>query len=342
MKCEPGSARKQLSMTLTDVARAAGVSPSTVSRILSGTARVTPETRQRVLEQINRLNYQPNVLAQGLKRGQSHTVGVLTQELDSPFFSATVQGIEYGFEDSGYDPLFSGGHSRKSEERRALEVLSRRRVDALIVVGSSLPDSLLLELSKETVLVVVGRKVPGLESQCIFLQNVLGGREATQHLTRLGHRRIVYITGNSIHPDSLERLQGYREALEAAGIPYDPNLVVEGDYNEQSGLLAVDSLLTQGVRFTALFAANDQMACGARLALFRRGIRVPDDISLIGFDDLKHVVYAIPPLTTMRQPMLEMGQNAARLTLDLLEGKKPPTQNFNATLVVRESTAMAR
>ncbi len=294
------------------------------------------------MDHIQRLKYQPNVLAQGLKRGQSHTVGVLTQELNSPFFSATVQGIEYGFEDSGYDPLFSGGHSRKNEERRALEVLSRRRVDALIVVGSSLPDSLLLELSRETVVVVVGRRVPGLEGQCIFLENVQAGREATQHLIELGHRRIVFVEGFAGHPDNLERLQGYREALEAADIPYDPNLVVEGDFSEQSGLLAVDTLLTRGVRFTALFAANDQMACGARLALFRRGIRVPDDISLIGFDDLKHVLYAIPPLTTMRQPMLEMGQTAARLTLDRLEGKKPPPLTFTASLLVRESTALAR
>jgi len=329
-------------MTLTDVARAAGVSPSTVSRILSGTARVTPETRQRVMVEIKRLNYQPNLLAQGLKRGRSHTVGVLTQELNSPFFNETVQGIEYGFEDSGYDPIFSGGHSRKSEERRVLDVLRSRRVDALIVVGSSLPDALLLELAKETVLVVVGRRVVGLEAQCIFLDNVQGGIKATAHLTELGHRRIVFVTGGNNHPDSAERFQGYCTALGAAGILLDPQLVVEGDFNEQSGLMAVDTLLSQGVRFTALFAANDQMACGARLGLYRRGIRVPDDISLIGFDDLKHVLYAIPPLSTIRQPMLEMGQSAARLALNLLEGKYPVHHAFLPTLVVRESTAMVR
>ncbi|MBC7646395.1 MAG: LacI family DNA-binding transcriptional regulator [Pseudopedobacter sp.] len=340
--CESYVERTKHAMTLTDVARAAGVSPSTVSRILSGTARVTPETRQRVMVEIKRLNYQPNVLAQGLKRGHSRTVGVLTQELNSPFFNETVQGIEYGFEDSGYDPIFSGGHSRKSEERRALDVLRSRRVDALIVVGSFLPDALLLELAKETILVMVGRRVSGLEAQCVFLDNVQGGLDATTHLTTLGHRRIAFVTGNNNHPDSAERFQGYCTALSTAGIPFDPQLVVAGDFGEQSGLMAVDALLSQGVRFTALFAANDQMACGARLALYRRGIRVPDDISLIGFDDLKHVLYAIPPLTTVRQPMLEMGQCAARLALNLLEGKSPPEHTFSPTLVVRESTAMAR
>ncbi len=329
-------------VTLTDVARAAGVSPSTVSRILSGTARVTPETRQKVMGEIERLDYQPNILAQGLKRGQSMTVGVLTQELNSPFFDGTVQGIEFGFEDSDYDPIFAGGHSRKSEEKRVLEVLGRRRVDAMIIVGGFLPDPLLVELARSTVLVIVGRKVSGLEEQCIYIDNVKGGFDATKHLIDLGHRRIAHITGIPSNLDAIDRFQGYRQALESARIPYDHQLVVEGAYTEQSGLFAVETLLSRGNRFTAVFCANDQMACGARLAFYRRGMRVPDDISLVGFDGLQYVLFAIPPLTTIRQPMFEMGQGAARLTLSLLEGKKPPHITFATPLLVRESTAMAR
>jgi LacI family transcriptional regulator len=335
-------------MTLMDVARAAGVSPSTVSRILSGTANVTQETRQRVMVEITRLNYQPNVLAQGLKRGQSRTIGVLTQEVNSPFFNETVQGIESGFQDSVYDPIFSGGYSYKEdhpsdynrslEEKRALEVLRRRRVDALIVIGSSLPDELILELSEDMILVMVGRKVLGLEERCIYMDNVRGGLEATEHLLELGHRRIAFITGTQGHPHSAERLAGYCMALERAGIPFDPELIIEGDYSEQSGLLAVETLLNKGIVFTAIFAANDQMACGARLALYDRGISVPQEISLIGFDDLSHVKYAIPPLTTMRQPMLEIGQAAARLTLNLLQSLPAPAFNLRPTLIVRKST----
>jgi LacI family transcriptional regulator len=336
-------------MTLMDVARAAGVSPSTVSRILSGTANVTQETRQRVMVEIKRLNYQPNVLAQGLKLGQSRTIGVLTQEVNSPFFNETVQGIESGFQDSVYDPIFSGGYSYKEEhpsdysriveEKRALDVLRRRRVDALIVIGSSLPDDLILDLSRDMILVMVGRKVLGLEERCIYMDNLQGGFDATQHLLELGHRQIAFITGTAGHPHSLERLQGYQNALEGAGIAFNPHLIIEGDYSEQSGLQAVETLLNNGVHFTALFAANDQMACGARLALYDRGIQVPGDISLIGFDDLSHVKYAIPPLTTIRQPMLEIGQAAARLTLNLLQNLPSPPFNKKLTLVIRKSTA---
>jgi LacI family transcriptional regulator len=331
-----------VTVTLTDVARAAGVSPSTVSRILNGTAMVNEIKRQRVLEVIDRLGYRPNIMAQSLKTGQSMSIGVLTQELDSLFYGKTLKGIEMGLADSQYHPLFVGGHWREQDELASLEVLNRRRIDALIVLGGLISAQQLLDQAKTMPVVVVSRIVAGLEAQCIDIDNQQAAFEATKHLLDLGHRRIAHITGPLLRQDAQERLAGYRMALKQAGIDIDERLVCEGDYNEQSGVLAMDVLLLRASRLTAVFAANDSMAHGARLTLFRRGIRVPEDISLIGFDDLPTARYSIPPLTTVRQPMLEMGQEAAELVLGLLEGGEVSAKKIKTELIVRESTTLLR
>jgi LacI family transcriptional regulator len=329
-------------VTLTQVARAAEVSPSTVSRILNGTAVVNEAKRQRVQEVIARLGYSPNVMAQSLKTGQSMSIGVLTQELDSLFYGKTLKGIEIGLSESSYHPLFVGGHWQERDELASLEALSRRRVDALIVLGGLTSDAQLLALSKNLPVVAVSRVIPGLEAQCISIDNKHGAFEATKHLLELGHRRIAHLTGPLSRQDARERLDGYKSALAHVGVPFDDSLLCEGDYNEQSGVLAMDALLARGSRFTAVFAANDGMAHGARLTLFRRGIRVPEDISLIGFDDLPTARFSIPPLTTVRQPMFEMGQAAAQLILMLLEGRAPQLQKLSTELIVRESTTLPR
>jgi LacI family transcriptional regulator len=174
------------------------------------------------------------------------------------------------------------------------------------------------------------------------IDNRKGAYEGIRHLIELGHRRIAHIAGPTSHPDAIERLEGYRAALEDANIPFDPSLITVGDYMEQSGVLAVESLLARGALFTAIFAANDQMAYGASVALYRRGIRVPHDVSLVGFDDLPSSSYFTPPLTTVRQPGPEMGWEAARLVLALLEGYNYTPEPLSTRLVVRESTAMLR
>jgi LacI family transcriptional regulator len=158
----------------------------------------------------------------------------------------------------------------------------------------------------------------------------------------LGHQRIAHIAGPAAHQDALERRDGYRRALSAAGLPVDEQLIVEGDYTEQSGLLAVQMLLSRGAMFTAIFVANDQMAYGTRLGLYRHGIRVPEDISLVGFDDLLSSAYTTPPLTTVRQPTLEMGRTAAKAVLQLLEDQPIELSALATALVIRESAALRR
>jgi LacI family transcriptional regulator len=330
------------SITIHDIAREAGVSPSTVSRVLNGSTPVAESKRNAVLAAVHSLEYRPSALAQGLARGRSGAVGVLTQDISSPFYGEILKGIEQGLTGSGYHPMFASGNWRGDDERDALEMLRSRQVDALIVMGGQLADEDLRRAAERTPLVVVGRQVPGLEGQCLRVDDRQGAYQATQYLIQLGHRRIAHITGLLSHQDAAERRRGYLDALADAGIAPDPQLLVEGDFSERSGLLATDELLRRSARLTAIFVANDQIAYGARLALYRRGIRVPDDVSLVGFDDQPGSAYTTPPLTTVRQPTVEMGRAAAHLVRNLLDGGPINLPTFGTSLVIRESAAMLR
>ncbi|MCL6528148.1 MAG: substrate-binding domain-containing protein [Thermaceae bacterium] len=327
-------------VTLSDVAREAGVSPSTVSRVINGTAKVASRKREAVLKAIERLNYRPNIMAKGLAQGRSLTIGVISQEISSPYYGEMLKGVEQALEGTPYHPIFASGHWRVDREEAALRVLVGRQVDALVVMDGSVPQERLLELVNLMPVVVVGREIQGLS--CLSVDNAQGAFDATRHLLELGHRRIAHIAGPQSHPDAIERLKGYRRALEEADIPFEPALVVEGDYLEPSGLLAVEALLARGALFTAIFAANDQMAYGANVALYRRGIRVPNDVSIVGFDDLPSSSYFTPPLTSIHQPGQELGWEATRLVLARLENREYTPISPSTRLVVRESTALLR
>jgi LacI family transcriptional regulator len=324
--------------TIGQVARAAGVSPSTVSRILNGTAVVSEAKKRAIDEAIAELGFVPNPIARGLAGGRTFSVGVVTQALDSPFYGTAMRGIEDELLPGGYNALFVSGHWNAAVEARSIEVLRSRRVDGVIVLTGRLTDTVLKSYAKTQPLVVTGRslKAPGLFA--MNFDNYEGGRLATQHLIQLGHRRIAFIAGDSDHPDATERLRGYRSALEQSGIAYDPALVVPGEYLEVSGLMAVDRLLATGQRFTAIFAANDQMAMGAALGLQRRSLRVPEDVSIVGFDDLPTSQYAIPPLTSVQQPAYDLGRLAAQAMLQMLAGNKPSITMPQPRLVARESS----
>ncbi len=329
-------------ITIHDIARAAGVSSSTVSRVLNGTTAVAEDKRVAVLAVVDQLNYRPNVIAQGLKRGRSAAIGVLTQSIDSPFYGTILRGIEQGLSGSDYHPVIASGNWRTDQELEALVLLMTRRVDALIVMSGLNPDDYLRRIAADIPLVVVGRTVAGLEGQCLRVDDRHSAYEATRYLIGLGHRRIAHITGPSFHQDAVDRRGGYSQALSDAGLAVDPQLIVEGDYTEQSGLLAILALLSRGALFTAIFGANDQMAYGARLALYRHGIRVPDDISLVGFDDQLASSYTTPPLTTVRVPTLEIGRMAAQGVLSLLDKQQLALPTVATELVIRESAALRR
>jgi len=326
-------------VTLDMVAKAAGVSPSTVSRILNGTASVSAAKQAVVVEAIRKLGFKPNPVARGLAGGRTLSIGVLTQTISSPFYGEALHGIEDELERVGYIPLFVSGHWREAEERKAIEALLSRRVDGLIVLAGRLPNAALQAYAKQLPMVVVGRRtLTGPRLFSLGFDNEAGGLLATQHLIWCGHERIAFIAGDPAHEDALDREAGYRRALEQAGIALDPALVIPGDFTEAGGLLAVNHLLERGLPFTAIFAANDQMAIGAALGLHRRQMRVPDDVSLVGFDDLAPAKFSIPPLTTVRQPVYAMGCEAATAVLDLLRGAVPEGILPPPVLVAREST----
>ncbi len=325
-------------VTLEQVAQVAGVSPSTVSRILNGTAVVSDDKRQAVDAAIARLGFVPNPVARGLAGGRTLSIGVVTQAIDSPFYGGALRGIEDNLSQAGYSPLFVSGHWNAAHEAHCIETLRARRVDGIVILTGRLSDTALCALARSLPVVVTGRdlRAPGLYA--LNFDNFEGARLATHHLLTQGHRRIAFIAGDERHPDAKERLRGYRAALDAAGVAFAPALVVPGQYTEESGRMAVEQLLHARKPFTAIFAANDQMAFGAALALHQRGLHVPDDVSLVGFDDLSSAVYAIPPLSTVHHPVYELGQLAATAMLQLLGGEQPTAELPPPRFIARESS----
>ncbi|GHF50572.1 LacI family transcriptional regulator [Deinococcus metalli] len=325
-------------VTLAHVAQEAGVSPSTVSRILNGTANVTPEKRARVEAVIARLNFRPNPQAQALANGRSLSIGVITPSLNSTFYGEALAGVEAVLNDTPYHPLVISGQWRPEREQEALDILLLRRVDALILMGGILDDAILERVAQRVPLVAMGRDVRGLSENCIVMDNAGGMRVIVTHLLHLGHRRFAYLTGAERQQDAVERRDAFIATLEQAGVTVPDALIESGDYTEEGGRLAAERLLDSGHSFTALCCANDQMALGARLTLYRRGIRVPEDVSLTGFDDVITSSLMTPPLTTVRQAIYDMGEVAARAALNLLRGERVSMQVFTPELIVREST----
>jgi len=328
--------------TLDMVAREAGVSPSTVSRILNGTARVRDAKRQAVEAAITKLQFMPNPLARSLARGRSMTVGVVTQALDSPFYGAALVSIEQALLRDGYSPMFVSGHWREQDERRCIDHLLGRRVEGIILLTSCLSDQELVRIARQTPLVITGRQLSGSNICSLDADCTAGAKLATDYLLDQGHRQIAFIGGPANHPDAAQRFQGYKRALAGRKIPVNRKLIVAGDYLESGGYAAMNQLLDSKVAFTALFAANDQMAYGATVALFRRGLRVPGDVSMIGFDDLPSSAFSVPPLTTVHRSIQEVGVISAGAMIDLIEGRKPKIRSVSASLAIRESTRSLR
>lgn len=328
--------------TLNMVAERAGVSPSTVSRVLNGTARVSPEKLALVQEAIDALGFRPDHAARSLARGRSMSIGVLTQYIDSPYYGEALRGIESELQNAGYAPLFVSGHWNETEELSRLQLLEDRKVDGLIILTGRLPDSTLIDMAARLPVVVTGRTLSAPNLFSIDFDNAEAMGLAVRHLNAQGHSRVAYISGPTEQPDAAQRLAGYRRELERREMAIETDLVVYGDFQEAGGFRSMNQLLESRVQFTAVIAANDQMAYGARLALYRSGLRVPDDISLIGFDDLPHSAFTLPPLTSVRQSVYEMGTGAAQALFDLLAGRRPAPRGIPAELIVRESTRLFR
>ena len=325
-----------------DVARQAGVSPSTVSRILNGTAKVSDDKREAVLAAIAKMNFAPNQMAQGLKKGRSLTIGIVVQDISSPFFDETLRGVDDGLKGTGYASVIVSGHWNADEEAERIRLLLARKVDGIILLSGRISDEAVLGFSSQRPIVSTGRALQTRTALGFKINNEYGAYLAVRHLVELGHRRIAFISGPANNMDAEERLAGYKRALEESNIDADPHLIVEGNYHEASGMMAMNRLFDTHQQFTAVFAANDLSAYGARLALYRKGIRVPDDISLVGFDDLPGSSYTTPPLTTIRQPLYDIGRIATHALLRIISGEDAQGEIPPLELIVRETTRRVR
>ena len=329
-------------ITISDIAEKANVSKSTVSRVLNDSEAVVAEKRTAVLQAIAELDYQPNLFARGLAGGQTMAIGVLTQNISSPHNDALLRGVLQGLNGTGYAPIFADGYWQAKKEKEAIQILLARQVDGLIVLGGEVSEVYLQKIAQQLPLIIVGRQLEQLPDRCLFIDNFAGAYKVTNYLIEMGHRQIAHITGRLDHPDGLNRREGYFQALGDAGLTIDSDLMVEGNFMEQSGVVAMEMLFNRGRSFSAIFAGNDQMALGVRLALFRRGIRVPDDVSIAGFDDQHGSAYMTPPLTTVHQPVQRMGKAAAEAILHLVKGEPFTLPVLPVDLVVRETVRRLR
>ncbi|WP_327351597.1 LacI family DNA-binding transcriptional regulator [Streptomyces sp. NBC_01304] len=330
-------------VTITEIAREAGVSVPTVSRVVNGRSDVSPATRARVEDLLHQHGYQRRTTAPGARAA---LLDLVFNDLDSPWAVEIIRGVEEVAHEAGMGTVVSAIHDRAGDARQWMTNLRARASDGVILVTSVLSPVLHDELRRLGVPLVVIDPAgsPALDVPTVGATNWAGGMAATEHLLALGHRRIGFIEGPPRLLCSRARLDGYRAALDVAGVPVDDSLIVPGDFYHESGFTGCNRLLDLAEPPTAVFAASDQMALGAIEALRRRGLRVPEDMSVVGFDDLPEVRWSAPPLTTVRQPLSDMGKLAARAALDLARSVAPasPRIDLATELVVRASTTAPR
>ncbi|MCS6907641.1 MAG: LacI family DNA-binding transcriptional regulator [Anaerolineales bacterium] len=327
--------------TIREVALRAGVSTTTVSHVINNTRFVSPEARQRVLEAMAELNYRPNVLARSLRRGETRTLGLILPDSANPFFAEIARAIEDSAFKAGYNVILGNSESELEKEQVYVDVLVKKQVDGLIFVacGDHSP-SLQPLLDENLPLVVVDRRLSDLEVDTVLTDNFQGGWTATQYLIELGHRCVACITGPSNLSPSAERVVGYRRALEESGLAIDESLICRGDFHPRSGYVAAKELLNHQPPPTAFFVCNDMMAIGALRALSEAGLRVPEDCSVVGFDDIELASYVTPPLTTIRQDKTGLAETAVQLLLERIAtpGLPSRTHVLPTQLVERQST----
>jgi LacI family transcriptional regulator len=335
-------------VTLRDVARRVGVHPSTVSRVLNPRTRgmVTADIARRVTDAAGSLGYAPNPFAYSLKTNRSFLVGVLVPDLVNPIFPPIIRGIESVLDRGGYTAIIANSDNQPERERLILEKMQARQVDGLILATAHRSDALVAKyMAAGGPLVLINRTIEGTPVHAVVNEDRRGMHLAVQHVVALGHTRIAHLAGPPRFSTGQRRLQGFREAMRAAGLRPDPRLIAPcAAFAEEEGLRALRRLLGGRVRFTAVVAANDRLALGGYDALAERGLRCPEDVSITGFNDMPLVDKVRPPLTTVRIPLYEMGARAARMLLEQLTqpGATPQSVQLPPTLIVRGSTAPPR
>ncbi len=328
-------------ITIFDVANEAGVSYSTVSRVLNNKEHVSPEKRERVLRAMAELGYVANIQARTLAGGHSHIVGLLVHGLDTSYIGEIMKGIDNELYTVNYDLMLYTTHRRKTKESAYVVKLTRNLVDGLLLVLPRNADAYLETLRQRHFphVLVDHLGSPMIDAPAVGATNWQGAYEATTYLLDLGHRRIGFITGSMELGCAVERLEAYKAALEKHGIAIDPELIREGDFLQPRGYTCARELLALAQPPTAIFASNDISAFGVMEAVRDHGLQIPRDISIIGFDDIPQASSVNPPLTTVRQPLEQMGSSAARMLLHYIAEPDRPVERLElpTELIVRQS-----
>ena len=324
--------------TLKDIANATGYSLSTISYVLNGKKKVKPETYERIMEAVEKLNYHPNQLARALKMRKTCTIGVIVPDISNEFFPEILKGIDLVAHQNGYNIFLCNTNNRSVLEKECIDMLVSKDVDGIIFIGAA--DSKVLQDSEITVpIVLVDRKI-GNAYTSIVTDNYRGGYMATKHLMNCGYKNIAFLGGDPTIPNFFERISGYKDALKERGIPCAEDNMVICECSMAGGYHAVTQLFCQNQQPEAVFAASDIMALGALRALRDKGLRVPEDVALMGFDDIPLASHTIPSLSTVSQPKFDMGKTAAEKLLQQILNKQNTVEHIvlQPMLMIRETT----
>jgi LacI family transcriptional regulator len=309
-----------MAATIFDVAKRAGVSIGTVSRVINNRDRVRPATRERVLKAIRELDYHANALARGLASQQTATLGLVIPQVNDPFFYQIVRGVEEAASAANYSLLIASQSRLPASEHRYLHLFQRGHVDAMVLAAIEVHTHEVQEIMERGIPIVLVQLDTGHDVPTFLADNYSGGRAMAEHLVLEHHyQRVAYITGTDHTPDSRERLRALRDVLQENGLDLPAEYIVRGDYLRDSGYHAMQQLLDLPERPDAVFAANDQMAIDAMMAIRERDLCIPEDIAVVGFDDIPMASYVSPPLTTVHQPVYELGWHAARMALEIID-----------------------
>ena len=324
--------------TIKDVAAKANVSISTVSYVLNNKKNVRVETYNRVMGAVKDLGYQPNMLARGLRTKESKSIGVLIADISNMYFTDIVLGIEKKANSLGYSTIICNTENNPENEKKYLKTLINKNIDALVIVTSGSCFELLKDIKDTPIAFVDSTRSD--EYNYVWLDNQEGGYIATKHLIDKGRRKIAIISGPASLYSSLDRTKGYKKALSENNIPYSENRFVETQFTYSGGYDATKELLRRGIEFDAVFANNDLIAMGCIRALYEKGIKVPSDVSVIGFDDIEVTEIFIPALSTIKQPRFKMGKRVAKIVIDRINNPDAPNAGevFIPELVVRETS----
>jgi LacI family transcriptional regulator/LacI family repressor for deo operon, udp, cdd, tsx, nupC, and nupG len=327
-------------VSIKDIARAAQVSHSTVSRALRNSPLVSAETSALILKIARERGYTVSSVARSLVTKRTNTIGVVVTTIADPFAGEVVGGIEESAGDHGYSVILATCHGDPALELRAVQSFLERRVDGVLVMASSVGSRYLPMLADmNEPIVLINSHEPGEFTYSVRIDDFHGAQTAVRHLIELGHRRIAYIGDRFGLQSNVERLAGYRATLKAAALSAAPELWIDGESGPEGGGKAMSLLMELPQRPTAVFCYNDRQALGALRSAREHGLRVPADVSIVGYDDLFLASYTDPPLTTIQQPKHEMGRNAMEILLELLSGGTPQSKTSRGTLIVRQSTA---